>query len=86
MSLLRIGAPNEPGSTVSKQRANYNSLDHQDWVRWWNDVNSQEGKPDKNIEFYWADNFPIRTPTVLRTVLVEPQLIDVLCEQTLARL
>ena len=78
--LCRIGAPNEPGSAVSKQRAAYNSEDHRDWVSWWNAVNEQEGKPDKEINFHWADKFPIRTPTALRAVLVEPELINALCE------
>lgn len=69
-----IGAPNTPMTTVSEQKRIYSQLDHQDWCRWWSAVNEQEGKPDKEIEFYWADIFPIRTPTVLRAVLVEPSL------------
>ncbi|KAK5113695.1 hypothetical protein LTR62_003322 [Meristemomyces frigidus] len=70
-----IGAPNTPMSSISEQKRNYSRLDHQDWCRWWNAVNEQNGKPDKPIEFYWADKFPIRTPTVLRAVLVEPRLV-----------
>lgn len=69
-------------ATVSESKRKYSQLDHTDWVRWWNDINQQEGRPDKNIDFYWADIFPIRTPTVLRAVLVEPKLIDVLCKLT----
>jgi hypothetical protein len=45
-------------------------------------VNAQENSLDKNIDFHWADVFPIRTPTVLRAVLVEPKLVDVLCKST----
>ena len=75
-----IGAPNTPMTAVSEQKRNYMQLDHGDWCRWWNAVNEQEGKPDKPVEFYWADKFPIRTPTVLRAVLVEPKLVDVLCK------
>ncbi|CAK1359127.1 hypothetical protein CB0940_05386 [Cercospora beticola] len=73
-----IGAPNLPMAAISEQKRNYSKLDHGDSVRWWNAINVQEGKPDKNIDFYWADQFPIRTPTVLKAVLVEPKLCDVL--------
>jgi hypothetical protein len=76
----RIGAPNTPSAAISEQKRNYMRLDHDDWIRWWNAVNVQGGKHDKNIDFYWADNFPIRTPTLLRVVLVEPQLTAVLCK------
>lgn len=76
-----IGAPNTPGSVVSVQKRNYSNLDHGDWVRFWNGVNVQDGKLDKVIEFYWADKFPIRTPTVLRVAIVEPKLVDVLCKK-----
>jgi 2-hydroxychromene-2-carboxylate isomerase len=65
-------------AAVSEQKRVYSNYDHQNWVRWWNAINVQEGSPDKNIDFYWADIFPIRTPTVLRAVLVEPRLIEVL--------
>ncbi|KAM3422083.1 hypothetical protein BST61_g2459 [Cercospora zeina] len=73
-----IGAPNLPMAAISEQKRNYSRLDHRDWVRWWNAINVQEGRPDKNIDFHWADIFPIRTPTVLKAVLVEPGLCDVL--------
>lgn len=61
-------------------------MDHSDWCRWWNAVNEQAGKPDKEIEFHWADIFPIRTPTVLRAVLVEPSLVGVLCKRSKSHL
>lgn len=48
-----IGAPNLPMSAISEQKRNYMRLDHGDWVRWWNAINLQEGKPDKKIDFYW---------------------------------
>ena len=78
--LQRIGAPNTPMSAVSEQKRNYSQLDHSDWCRWWNAVNEQNGKPDKAIEFHWADIFPIRTPNLLRAVLVEPKLVGELCK------
>lgn len=59
---------------ISETKRAYSSWDHVCWTRWWNAINTQEGKPDKNIDFYWADVFPIRTPTVLRAVLAEPRL------------
>lgn len=62
-------------AAISEQKRKYSQLDHHDWVRWWNAVNEQEGRPDKNIDFHWASKFPIRTPAVLRAVLVEPELI-----------
>ncbi len=77
--LSRIGAPNLPLAAESEAKRKYIQLDHSDWCRWWNDVNKQNGRPDKNIDFHWADVFPIRTPAVLRTVLVEPRLVDALC-------
>ncbi|KAK5172009.1 uncharacterized protein LTR77_003646 [Saxophila tyrrhenica] len=62
-------------AAISEQKRKYSQLDHRDWVRWWNAVNDQEGRPDKNIDFHWADKFPIRTPNVLRAALVEPELV-----------
>ncbi|KXT11651.1 hypothetical protein AC579_7039 [Pseudocercospora musae] len=73
-----IGAPNLPMAAISEQKRNYMRLDHGDWVRWWNAINVQEGEPDKTVDFYWADNFPIRTPSVLRVALVKPELVDLL--------
>jgi hypothetical protein len=69
-------------SVVSEQKRNYSLLDHGDWCRWWNAINEQAGSPDEEIKFYWNDKFPIRTPTVLRAVLVEPKLVGVLCKST----
>jgi 2-hydroxychromene-2-carboxylate isomerase len=75
-----IGAPNMPMLAVSKAKANWSTRDHEDWVRWWNAVNVQEGGKDKAIDFHWAEVFPIRTPTVLRVGIVEPDAAPLLCE------
>jgi hypothetical protein len=69
-----------PRDLVSPTKQKYLGQDHKDWTQWWNDINHQNGRPDKNIDFHWNDVFPIRTPTVLRAVIVEPRLVDVLCE------
>ncbi|KAK5095811.1 hypothetical protein LTS08_007947 [Lithohypha guttulata] len=73
-----IGAPNLPGSAVSPTKAAWSRQDHADWTHYWNAVNIQEGRPDKNIDFYWADIFPIRTPTLLRVAMVEPSTVPLL--------
>ncbi|OAG11287.1 thioredoxin-like protein [Paraphaeosphaeria sporulosa] len=73
-----IGAPNLPSSAISPTKAVWARQDHGDWVRFWNAINAQEGKPDKNIDFHWAEIFPIRTPTVLRCAIVDPQTVPVL--------
>lgn len=78
-STRSIGAPNLPMAAVSQQKAIYSRHDHQDWVLYWNAVNAQEGSPDKPISFQWAENFPIRTPTVLRVALVDPSTVPLLC-------
>lgn len=77
-----IGAPNTPSSAISEQKRRYMNLDHGDWVRWWNSVNLQQGRGEKEVEFYWADKFPIRTPSLLRVAIVEPGVVDVLCESS----
>ncbi|XP_014551101.1 hypothetical protein COCVIDRAFT_31302 [Bipolaris victoriae FI3] len=79
-----IGAPNMPMMAVSQVKAMWSRRDHADWVRWWNAVDVQEGQQqglqgmDGPIKFYWADKFPIRTPTVLRVGIVEPAATKVL--------
>lgn len=79
-SLQRIGAPNLPSSAISPTKAVWARQDHADWVRFWNSINAQEGQPDKNINFKWADVFPIRTPTVLRCAIVDPRTVPTLCK------
>lgn len=56
--------------------------DHNDWVRFYNALNDQEGSPDKDIEFHWADFFPIRTPSLLRCAIVEPGTVPLLCQSS----
>ncbi|KAJ4303339.1 hypothetical protein N0V90_002232 [Kalmusia sp. IMI 367209] len=73
-----IGAPNLPSSAISPTKAVWARQDHADWVRYWNAVNVQEGSPDKNIDFHWADVFPIRTPTVLRCAIVDITTVPLL--------
>lgn len=75
-----IGAPNEPGKAISPAKMLWSRQDHADWTKWWNSVDIQEGHKDGQIKFHWADNFPIRTPTVLRVALVEPQTVKTLCK------
>jgi 2-hydroxychromene-2-carboxylate isomerase len=75
-----IGAPNLPMAAVSPAKALWSRQDHADWVDWWNSVNAQEGETDKRIEFHWADEFPIRTPTVLRVAIAAPETTALLCE------
>lgn len=76
----QIGAPNLPMAAVSAAKALWTRQDHADWTAYWNAVNVQDGRKDKNIDFYWADQFPIRTPTVLRVALVEPKTVPLLCK------
>lgn len=75
-----IGAPNLPMAAVSKAKAQWVRQDHADWTAWWNAINEQEGNKDAAIKFHWAEKFPIRTPTVLRVVLVKPETVGVLCK------
>jgi 2-hydroxychromene-2-carboxylate isomerase len=74
-----IGAPNMPMLAVSKAKADWSRRDHEDWCRWWNSVNEQERRQDPAIEFEWAKQFPIRTPTVLRVGIVEEKTVPLLC-------
>ncbi|KAF1979552.1 thioredoxin-like protein [Bimuria novae-zelandiae CBS 107.79] len=73
-----IGAPDFPGGADSPTKAAWSRQDQGDYVRFWNAVNVQKGRPDKNIDFHWPDVFPIRTPTVLRCAIVEPSTVPIL--------
>ncbi|CAI6335540.1 unnamed protein product [Periconia digitata] len=73
-----IGAPNMPMTAISPTKAIWSRQDHADWVQYWNSINAQNGSPDKNIDFHWADVFPIRTPTVLRVAIAEPSTVALL--------
>lgn len=75
-----IGAPNMPMLAVSPTKAAWSRQDHADWTAYWNAVNTSHGSKNKEIDFHWADVFPIRTPTVLRVVIVEPTTVAVLCK------
>lgn len=80
-----IGAPNMPMLAVSPTKAAWSRQDHADWTAYWNAVNASQGSKDKEIDFHWADAFPIRTPTVLRVVIVEPTTVAVLCKSRSAQ-
>jgi 2-hydroxychromene-2-carboxylate isomerase len=73
-----IGAPNLPASAVSPAKAMWSRQDHADWTEYWNAVSAQDGGGE--VKFYWADTFPIRTPTVLRVAIVEPETTKLLCK------
>jgi 2-hydroxychromene-2-carboxylate isomerase len=77
-----IGAPNMPMLAVSPTKAAWSRQDHADWTAYWNAVNVSEGGTEKMINFHWADVFPIRTPTVLRVAIVEPETIPLLCKSS----
>lgn len=70
-----IGAPNMPMAAVSPTKAAWSRQDHADWCAWWNAVGGA-----REIGFQWADQFPIRTPTVLRVAIAEPGTAELLCE------
>jgi hypothetical protein len=69
-----------PMLAISPTKAIWSRQDHADWTRYWNEVNVQEGNPDANIDFHWADQFPIRTPTLLRCAIVNPTVVPLLCK------
>ncbi|KAF2676294.1 thioredoxin-like protein [Lentithecium fluviatile CBS 122367] len=73
-----IGAPNMPMLAISPTKAMWSRQDHADWTRYWNAVNAQEGSTDANINFHWADIFPIRTPTLLRCAIVDTTVVPLL--------
>lgn len=79
-----IGAPNLPMAAVSATKAAWSRQDHGDWVDWWNAVGMQSGNggrgAGKSVEFTWAENFPIRTPTVLRVGIVDESTTPLLCK------
>jgi 2-hydroxychromene-2-carboxylate isomerase len=74
-----IGAPMLPMAAVSAAKLKWVQQDHADWVTWWSAVALSSGRKDGQVEFQWANVFPIRTPEVLRVAIVEPKTIPVLC-------
>ncbi|XPS69076.1 hypothetical protein M3J09_001356 [Ascochyta lentis] len=73
-----IGAPNMPMLAISPAKAMWSRQDHADWTAYWNAVNISQNSADKPIDFHWADIFPIRTPTVLRVAIVQPDTVPLL--------
>jgi DSBA-like thioredoxin domain len=67
-----------PMLEMSPQKQLYSRQDQLDWQRHWNGLNSQANRPEKPIALQWPDVFPIRSPTLLRLSIVDPNLIPVL--------
>ena len=74
-----VGAPNVPMAVISEARRKYTLLDLADWTRHWNAINVQQGSHDKPVELRWPDHFPIRSPTLLRLAILDPDLVPLLC-------
>lgn len=68
-----------PMAVVSEARRQYNDLDLADWSRHWNAINAQQGSLDKPIQLRFPDIFPIRSPTMLRCAIAEPNCVPLLC-------
>ncbi|KAJ4367708.1 hypothetical protein N0V86_009829 [Didymella sp. IMI 355093] len=67
-----------PMLAISPAKAAWSRQDHADWTAYWNAVNAFQGSMNREIAFHWADQFPIRTPTVLRIAIVEPAAVPLL--------
>ncbi|KAH8681715.1 thioredoxin-like protein [Xylariales sp. PMI_506] len=74
----KIGAPMLPMMATSKPKMEYGQNDLRDWARFWNKVNEQEGISTGPLPFRWPDQFPIRSPTMLRCAIIDPTCIPVL--------
>jgi hypothetical protein len=68
-----------PMLAVSPQKRAYGGKDQTDWIRHWNGLNAQSGTPDERITLRFPDQFPIRSPTLLRVAMVDPRTIPVIC-------
>jgi len=68
-----------PALAMSPQKRAYSNRDTNDWVRHWNAINTQNGSPEKQIDFHFTSNFPIRSPELLRVAMVEPKTIPSIC-------
>ncbi|KAI8634543.1 protein disulfide [Xylariaceae sp. FL1651] len=75
-----IGAPQMPSMVISEQKRRYNLLDLLDWVKFWSTVDQQEGYSERAIGFRWPDTFPIRSPSLLRCAIANPDCVPVLYE------
>ncbi|KAI1335474.1 protein disulfide [Xylariaceae sp. FL0016] len=80
-----IGAPMMPSTVVSEQKRQYGLRDLFDWVKFWGAVDEQEGRGERQAQFRWPDNFPIRSPTLLRCAIVNLDCIPVLYEAAWAK-
>jgi hypothetical protein len=68
-----------PMLAMSPQKRAYSGKDQNDWIRHWNALNAQTGKLEEEITLHFPDQFPIRSPTLLRVAMVEPSTIPVMC-------
>ena len=66
---IRIGTPNVPMMAMSEAKRNYMSKDMMDWIDFWG-----------GVPFNFSPVFPLRTPTALRAVIVEPKTFHVICK------
>jgi hypothetical protein len=64
---------------ISQQKRTYMGKDQTDWMRHWNALNAQTGHPDEEVVLRFPDQFPIRSPTLLRIAIVEPKTIPAMC-------
>ncbi|KAL1799484.1 hypothetical protein ACET3X_003521 [Alternaria dauci] len=79
----QIGAPEMAEMGMSPAKALWTRQDHADWTQYWNAISAQDGR--RGFKFQWAEIFPIRTPTLLRVALVEPQTTNLLFEACWSR-
>ncbi|CAJ2509892.1 Uu.00g057920.m01.CDS01 [Anthostomella pinea] len=73
-----IGAPQMPGAAISQQKRQYGLQDLLDWAEFSGQVDAQQGQSYGPIAFCWPDNFPIRSPTMLRRAIANPDCIPLL--------
>jgi hypothetical protein len=69
-----------PILAISPQKRAYNDRDQGDWIRHWNALNVQAGSLEKEITLRFPDQFPIRSPTLLRVAIVDARTIPVMCK------
>ena len=74
-----------PMLAMSPQKRAYSGKDQNDWLRHWNALNAQTGHQDEEITLRFPDQFPIRSPTLLRVAMVEPSTIPVMCMSCVLR-
>lgn len=69
-----------PMLAMSPQKRAYSGKDQSDWIRHWNAINVQSGNLDQEIKLRFPDQFPIRSPTLLRVSMVDAKTIPFMCE------